>query len=376
MVKILITNTTVITMSTKGELVLRDAYLYIDKGVVKALGTGEVPIEYQYAEYLINGKGRIVLPGFVSGFTLVTPYLIRYEVSGLNDPKIKDLLSVVSRDDVYYIAVLAFTEMVKKGVTAALVVDTYLDSIARAADAVGIRAVLAPGAGCVYTQEDVEHSLKLIMNRYHGRLPNICGGVATCKEELIPHINRLAYDYGIRGFLINTDPKKTSVSMEVPQNMTLINATPMEGGAKAVFTEEFISSWRAPAGVGLGVKASYDVSDLIKRLVMRGVSMFDALAAGTVWGYEALGLPFSSSIEVGKPCDIVILNASEPPGWPTPKSLESLFRAVIEGSIPVETVIVADNIVVDYGETVTVGSDIIRKATKRLSDLLEKKLLS
>lgn len=374
MVKILITNATIVTMSIKTDLVIRDGYLYIDGGVIKALGSGKVPEEYQYAEYLIDGKGRIVIPGLASGLTLITPYIIRYEVTNLEDPKIKDLISVMSRDDVYYTSILAFTEMVKRGITASLVVDTYLDSVARAANEVGIRVVLAPGIDCLFTQDDAVHSLKLIMNRYHGKVPNVSGGIAVCKENSISEAIELANNYGIRPFLLGVKFDENTMKKYTIGGVSLINSVPevLTNNLKTIYTEGFLNMWKAPSGIGLGVRASYNINDLMKRLLLMNVDIFDVLASGTIWGYEALGLSFSNAIEVNKPCDVVILNASEPPGWPVPRKVESLFKAVVEGTIPVETVIIADNIVIDCGETVTVGSDIIRKATNKLSDLIKK----
>ena len=126
MVKVLISNATILTMSTRKDLVIGKGYIFINNGVIESIGEGKPPPEYQYPELLINGEGRIVCPGFSSAFTSVTLYPLRYRVKDVNWGEVLDYISVLSRTDVYYIAALSFMEMISRGVTTASVSYTHL----------------------------------------------------------------------------------------------------------------------------------------------------------------------------------------------------------------------------------------------------------
>ena len=57
---------------------IRKGFVYINKGKIVEVGEGEVPPEYEFANYVIEGKGRIVLPGIICPLTSLSAYPSRF----------------------------------------------------------------------------------------------------------------------------------------------------------------------------------------------------------------------------------------------------------------------------------------------------------
>ena len=84
-------------------------------------------------------------------------------------------------------------------------------------------------------------------------------------------------------------------------------------------------------------------------------------------GFDGMG-----AVDVGSKANIVMFNMSEPPGWPIPSSIDSVVNAVVGGDLRVESLIVNDDVVVDSGETLNVGADLIKKAVSRFEPVIKK----
>ncbi|MCD6428159.1 MAG: hypothetical protein J7L12_00910 [Desulfurococcales archaeon] len=128
MVKILIKDVTVFTLSSRHDLLIDRGYVFIKDGTIAGVGKGEPPEDLQYPELLVNGSGRLVMPGLSSAITSVTLYPLRYRLGGISWSEVGDYLSVLTRTDVYYLAALTFVELATRGVSSVMVTDIYLDS--------------------------------------------------------------------------------------------------------------------------------------------------------------------------------------------------------------------------------------------------------
>jgi len=370
-VKILITNATILTLSTKHELVIDNGYVFIDGGVIKAVGSGEVPEELQYPELLISGKGRLVAPGFSSGYTRVSTYPLRYVLKSLTEDRVREYLSTLSRADVYYSAILSFTDLLLKGVTTLMISDIYLDDIARAAHEVGLFTILASPIDINVDGYDPYHELKLIMQRWHGRVDEVKGAIIT--QEGSDEVVNLYESYRCKVFikdLKNLECLNKVVSKVGLDNIVAVDPTEVLNELKIIRTYTTLNSWKPFQGLGIGDEPFYNLIDVLKNLLRLRHNGLDILFSATNSTTSIIGLDDMNCIEVGKRANIVIYNLTGPPGWPLLNSVDAIVNAIIYGNPVIESVIVGDNVLLDGNEVLNIGVDLIKKATSRLEGIL------
>ncbi len=122
---------------------LRNAYLYLDGGRVQARGEEPAPPEHSYADLVVGGKNRLVVPGIVVGLVQATLYPFRHVVE---DPSSAEKLgSIMDCRLAEKAALLTFSELALNGVALAGIKDPYPDCVKQAAEAVGIKVVEAGG---------------------------------------------------------------------------------------------------------------------------------------------------------------------------------------------------------------------------------------
>ncbi len=369
MVRILITNATIITMSYKHDLIISKGYVFLRNGVVEGIGEGDPPDEFQYPELLINGEGRIVAPGLVSGMTTVTLYPLRYLVNDVCWDKFSDFISLLSRSDVYYLAALTFMELMKRGVTAALVTDIFLENVARAANDLGIYVTLAVPFGCGIKDFDPEHELKLLMSKWEGKFSNIKVAALYCGDPPKEWID-LVNNVGVRAYVLNASRRVKGLSKVVYINPKF---EVQEGVDNVIRYGSDLRLWRPNEGLGIGVNPSYSMSSIMRSVtLLTGKSEVDVLASATVINSKLIGHESLGNLESGATANIVMYDTSEPPGWPVITDLRSLTKALVLGDLIVETVIVGDDILVDNKETLTIGYDLVKKAVHRLRPILKR----
>jgi len=372
-VKVLIANATILTLSSKGKLVIGKGYVYVSNGIIEAVGEGEPPVEYQYPELLINGDGRVVAPGFSSAFTTVTLYPLRYRAGDVEWIRYSDYMSVLSRTDVYYLAVLSLMEMVSRGISSALITDIFLDNVARAANDVGIYVTLAVPFNCGLKDFDPDQELRILMSRWHGRVENIKVAALYCGTPSAKWVKEIS-DMGIKVFLLGCRKGLDIIPKDIRGNVVLVNpGHNVVEGFKVVRYGTELRLWRPEEGLGIGVKPSYSMVQVVREVILRtGKHPLDALYSATVLNNKLISHDLLGPLEQGMRANIVMYDTSEPPGWPALADLESVVRAIVEGDLSVETVLVGDDVLVDNKETLTVGYDIVKKAVSRLEPILRK----
>jgi len=367
LVKVLVTDATILTLSLTQAPVIPKGYVYVANGVIRAVGEGEPPEELRYPELLLRGEGRVIIPGLSSAFTVVTLYPFRFGLRGLKLNEWLHYFRELSRTDTYYVAGMAFIEMVMRGITSALVTDIYLDSVARAAADVGIYVTLAPPFNCGLDEFSPENELRLLLNRWHDRVPNVKAGILSCGRPS----NRLldvAREHSIPVYVLG-EPEISGAS----EGVKLISINPGAPGTKTISYGEGIKHWNEDGGLGLGVKPSYSMLEVVREAsTLTGKHPIDALNAAVNINPKLLGYERIGSVDVGNTANLVMFNTSEPPGWPAPKGLKQLVDAVVEGGLRVESVVLGDNILVDSGESLTLGYDFIVKARNRIEPILRK----
>ena len=371
MVKVLISNATILTMSTRKDLVIGKGYIFINNGVIESIGEGEPPPEYQYPELLINGEGRIVCPGFSSAFTSVTLYPLRYRVKDVNWGEVLDYISVLSRTDVYYIAALSFMEMISRGVTTALISDIFLDNIARAAHDVGINVTLAVPYNCGIKDFDPDNELRLLLGKWHERVEGIKAAVLYCGEPSLKWLKDMV-SRNINIYLFNSKLGLSDLPKELRSHIYFINPA-RYSGSNVIRYGDGLKLWRPEEGLGIGVRPSYSMLSVIREVsIVTNKHPLDILHSAITVNNELIGFNDVGPIEVKCRANIVMFDTSEPPGWPALIDLESIVKAIVDGDLSIETVIMGNDILVDNKETLTVGYDLVKKAVNRLGPILKK----
>jgi 5-methylthioadenosine/S-adenosylhomocysteine deaminase len=145
-------------MNNQRSLLIRDVLvngkagdIFIDEtGTIAGCGEGIAGRHRGDAEFTIDGKGSIAMPGLVNTHTHAAMTLLRGYADDmvLQDwltQKIWPLEAHLTGDDVYWGTKLACLEMIKSGTTAFNDMYFFMEDAARAVDEAGIRAVLSHG---------------------------------------------------------------------------------------------------------------------------------------------------------------------------------------------------------------------------------------
>ncbi|MCS7099909.1 MAG: hypothetical protein NZ925_06180, partial [Sulfolobales archaeon] len=270
------------------------------------------------------------------------------------------------RADMYFISVLSLAELASKGVTEVLVADVYLDEVARAARDVGVNVTLAPLLNCGLDDDQQLSELKLLLGRWHGRVEGVKVGIAVCRE-LGGNYLAIARESGIPVFLL--EPEK-----ELQRDLKDVKAVAINPlvdiELPTIYFGRMLQKRRKFGGVGIGVRPSYSIREVLKEVLWsRSTDLLDVFLSGTRITSELIDQHESSSLREGSRSSVVVYNLSEPPGWPVPRTLNSAMRAVTEGDLPIEAVIIGDDVVVDREGILTVGYEVFKKAIKRFEDL-------
>ncbi len=123
---------------------LRNAYLYLEGGRVQARGEEPAPPEHSYADLVVGGEGRLVVPGIVVG--LVQPALHPFQ-HVLESPSLAEKLEgIMDCGLAEKASLLTFSELALSGVSLAGIQGPYTECAARAAERVGVRVVVAEEA--------------------------------------------------------------------------------------------------------------------------------------------------------------------------------------------------------------------------------------
>jgi len=367
LVKVLISGSTILTLSLTQETVIPKGYVYVSSGVIHAVGKGEPPEELRYPELLLRGEGRIITPGLSSAFTVVTLYPLRFGLRRIELVEWLDYFRELSRVDTYYIAGMAFLEMVMRGITSVLVTDIYLDDVARAAKDVGIYVTLAPPFNCGLDEFSPENELRLLLSRWHGRVPNVRVGMLVCGEPTGKMLS-VAREHSIPIYVLGG-----CRDLEGLKGVNIVPINAAVSGGRSIVYGDGVSEWNEEKGLGLGVSHSYNMLEVIRKAsLLTGRHLLDALNAAVNINPRLLGYNRIGSIDVGNVANLVMYNTSEPPGWPPPKRLDQLVNAVADGDLRVESVILGNNILVDSGESLTLGYDFISRAKRRVEPIIKK----
>ncbi|ALU12758.1 hypothetical protein EYM_07195 [Ignicoccus islandicus DSM 13165] len=319
---ILITDATIVT--EPGQYL--KGYLYIDKGRIVAIGEGEVPEEYSFATYLINGKNKIVYPGLILPLIKASSYPSRF--GGKEASNFEEL---------YYATQMAIHDLSLAGVTAFGTVEEVVEPVVRA-------VVNSYSKAVIFVNADVEgwkRQLDIMLNKWQGYQDRVYTGIYT-----------------------ETD-NKDAIEIAEKYSLPLISKC---CGIKLV-EEERIASERGIVKLEKNGVISYGFKrssrtvnplNVLRTLYYIGMDPVEVMRYVTTNAALILGLNDSGAIKVGYSADIVIFDVSQPPGWTAGKGLPE--EVILTSNPRVETLIVRGEVIADSFEMLSIGVKDVKRA--------------
>lgn len=115
----------------------------------KILAVGEIPADFR-ADTVVEGKGKLLIPGLVNAHTHVYMTMFRGCADDLSFTDwlfghIDPLESKMTREDCYWATLLGYLEMISTGTTACLDMYVFTETALRAAEESGFRTALSRG---------------------------------------------------------------------------------------------------------------------------------------------------------------------------------------------------------------------------------------
>ncbi|RKY17040.1 MAG: hypothetical protein DRP90_07145 [Planctomycetota bacterium] len=131
----------IVTQNPRREI-LRNKSVYIEDGKIVEIGDSKLD-----ADHIINGRGKVLLPGLInshthSSMTLFRGYADDMELNHWLEDKIWPLESKLKPHDCYLGSLLACLEMIRFGITCFNDMYIYVDDIAKAVKEIGLRCFL------------------------------------------------------------------------------------------------------------------------------------------------------------------------------------------------------------------------------------------
>jgi len=330
-------------------------YVYVEDDKIVHVGLGEVREEHEVAELYITARERIILPGTITPSTWVSLYPFRLLLLSGN-LQYYEVFQVVGKDEVYYASLLAGYELLKHGVTTVGIMDQVYQEEA-------IRALFDIGLRILVLVDPYMNDVANMYNRWDGKEDRV--KVYALVEA--PADARKYADIVGRDRIVAKPGKIISGA-----NVFIDPVTPLEPH-KTVISSMFLDKWIKGCALAIGLALKYSMFDVARKLVLKGkANGKEALVHIITRNAEVMSLKNIGVIDEGFKADLVVLNASEPPGWP-PIPLESdVFYEYIMGlDLRAETVIIDGETVLDAGEPLNVGYEKIYKAKEKVSSLVE-----
>lgn len=366
-VKILIENASILTMSTRGDLFIDRGYIFIDSGIISSVGRGDAPIDLEPPDLVINGKGRLAIPGMIALYSRLP--LLPLRISARMGDKAASIYSVLSNNDLYLLSALSLAGLAMRGITTVLSIDKPVEPIVKASESVGVRVISAP---CLEDPSDLDSWAREISSsakKWHRRsdsLVLITGSICSKK----------AAKKDLEGFIPSDMPLVVygDACIDLKISRILAINPPQECGVArdlSVYTESNMDRWEPGSGYGIESSISWSLYPHFIIARARGYSPLDILGSATVWAASKFSMNLGV-VEPGRFGDIVILDLTQPPWWISEKMLNENIaaEAVVSGIPRIETVILGGEVVVDDGGLLTVGTDLFSKAYSRVSEIL------
>ena len=400
----------------------QESDIVIQGNIIKSIGIAEDGLA---ADNVINGKGKLAVPGFVNTHTHASMTLLRSYADDMNlmdwlNNMIWPIEAKMHKKDIYAGAMLAAVEMIKTGTTTFADMYGDMEQVAQMTIESGLRGVLSRGIiGIAPNGEQAFKEGKELFDNFNGaadgRITVMFGPHApyTCPPDFLRRVAEAARERSadIHIHLAETkgeveDCRKNygKTPMEIMEDTGIFDCGTL--GAHCVWLSDSdieimakhhvrvahnpgsnmkLASGIAPvtkllkAGitVGLGTDGASSNNNLdmleeirlaallhkVDTLDPLAVPAFEALKMGTEYGAKAVGLNNIGRIEEGAIADITLFNMSSY-AWQPKFDLVSLL-VYSAPSNSADTVIVDGRVLMDKGELKTIDEErIIHEAAQ------------
>ena len=417
--KMIIKNTSVLRQN--GDVQSADIVVEDDKiAFVGRVVNGNVLADHVKNIKIIDGKGKLAVPGLINAHTHASMTLLR---SFADDKKLMDWLNEdiwpieakMGREDIYIGAALAAVEMIRSGTTA--FADMYgpcMDEVAKVVDESGLRGVLSQGLIGIFDgdkrlQSNIE-LFKEFNNTSEGRVKIMFGphAIYTCPtdylikianaaselgaeihmhmNETLDEINGCIKEYGKRPFEVVNETglfdqgtlaahcvhlsdeeieiikeKKIRVAHNPGSNMKLASGIApipklLDEGVVVALGTDGASS-----NNNLDMLEEVRLAALLHKvntLDPLAIPAAEALKLGTENGAKALGLKDVGRIEKGYKADIVLYDMKNAEWQPRYNPISLLVYSANSSSV--DTVIVDGKVLMEHGELKTLDEEKIK----------------
>nr|BAL59151.1 amidohydrolase family [Candidatus Acetothermum autotrophicum] len=424
---ILIKDCTAITMSDP--FVRRGVSIAIKDGKISKISEDPAAFAGQRFDTVIDGKGKLALPGFVNAHTHLAMVLLRgySDDRNLHDWLEQDIWPAerkLTEADVYWASLVGIAEMLRSGTTTFSDMYFFMDAVAQAVKESGMRAVLSYGIIAPQPGEKAQKELAItekFLRDWHtgaeGRIRVAVGPHApyTCCNEVWQDARDLAIQYNT---LIHTHLQETLT--EVNDSIRQYHQSPTERlAALRVFEAKTViahgvhlsdsdvkilvqhgvglahcptsnlklGSGIAPVqkykdmglavGIGTDGAASNNNLDMLEELRLAALlakrsdptalPAADALRMATSTGAQILGLEGVGHLAEGAPADIIVVDTQGAHWQPGHNPVSDLVYAAHASDV--ETVIIAGRVVMKDREIRTFDE---AKATQKVRALSAK----
>lgn len=426
---LLIKNIDVIPM-TERNLILENVDIQIVDNKISYIGpekSGFTP------DKIIDGKGKIAIPGLINAHTHLGMSLMRNYADDLDlmtwlQDEIWPFEAKLGREDIYYASKLSMIELIKSGCTA--FVDMYfeMDRVADAALEIGIRGVITPGYIEDSNSEDRIKNYKSVFEKYNDKdglikvmiaphSPYTVGkehlikllelakelntGLHIHLSETVIEVENARRDFGkspiayvnelglfdvqtIAAHCVHIDEddmkiladKNVYVVHNPSSNLKLASGFAkvdkmMEMGVKVALGTDGASS-----NNNLNMFEEMHIASLLAKAVSNDPKALDAYATlemATLSGAEAIGMgQVLGSLEEGKLADIAIIDLNKTHLVPANNKISMIVYAAQASDV--DTVIINGNVVMENRNIIGVDeASIIEEVNKRLEILKETK---
>ena len=395
----------------------------------KVVELSRVPLLPQLGETIIDGTGKLAIPGLVNAHTHLPMVLLR----GLADElpfdawwqgRIRPIEQALGPEEIYWGSLLGLAEMIRSGTTAFADMYFEVDSIGRAVEEAGLRAVLS--YGIVASQLDAHGADELrqaeaVISRWNkageGKIQAAVSPhtIDTCSEAVWREAIELAEEYGTILHTHLAETKEEAERCRATRGMSAVAylhglgafAVPMLAAHCVHVDEEDIAllaeddvtvahcpKSNAKLGAGIapvasmleaGVKvalgtdgaASNNRLDLIEEmrmaaLLQKGTSgdasvlpAREVLEMATRVGAEALRTG-QGMLAVGGEADIVLVDLEQVNTLPVHDALSSLVYCALGSNVT--DVMVAGRFIMRDRELLTIDEERVKHEAKRLGE--------
>lgn len=410
--RLLLNNITLLPMTGESSIIEK-GYLVIEGNHIASMGAGEAP-NGRY-DRVIEGKDKVVLPGFINTHTHAAMTLLRGYADDLPlmewlSTKIWPLEAKLNGDHIYWGTLLAIIEMLQSGTTTFNDMYFFMDRAAQAVEESGIRAVLSRGMiGVGPNGQEALLDSRNLVERFNGAAggrimfalgphapytcpPDYLKQVVALSEELqvglhihisetLQEVQDIKQQYGVSPVQLMLDagvfsrPTLAAHCVHISEDDIAILKKYNVGVAHNPESNMKLASGIAPipallkAGVSVGLgtdgASSNNNLDMLQEMrtcaLLHKVSSMDptilpayqALEMATIGGARALGLgDHLGMLQPGYQADMIIINLTAPNMIPRYDILANIVYAAQAGDV--DTAIVQGKVIMENRQISTV----------------------